>query len=102
MALIEITTTNPVFAEREPLFSIDGVEYTIPKEISGSVALAFLEEARNHGEALAVGWLLKEVLGEESHAALVACKTVTGPQMAAVVTVVRERTMAAMEAMQGE
>lgn len=100
--MIEIVTTNPAFAEREPLFSIDGTVYTVPKEISGTLALGFLDQVRDHGEAIAMGWLLREVLGAEAHAALAACKTVTAAQMAAVMSVVRDKTMAAMEAVQGE
>lgn len=102
MALIEITTDAPEFAETEPLFSIDGVTYSIPKIISGSTALAFLKAAREDGEGLATAWLMEEVLGKEAFDALAACKTVTQAQMGAVMTVVKERTMAALEAVRGE
>lgn len=101
-ALIEITTDAPEFLEREPLFSIDGVTYTIPKVISGSTALTMLKVAREEGEGLALAWVMEEVLGTEAFNALSACKTVTQAQIGAIMTVVRERAMAAMEAVQGE
>lgn len=100
--LIEISTNVPEFRETEPLFSIDGVVYEIPKRISGSVALAFLSKAKDFGEMIALAWLVEEVMGAEAHAALTACKTVTGPQMAAVITVIKDRTLAAVEDIQGE
>jgi len=102
MALIEITTTDAPPVEREDLFSIDGVVYTIPKDMPGTLALTLLDTARKQGESVAISWLLEEVLGENAYGALLACKTVTRTQMSAVVTVIREKVMGALEQMQGE
>lgn len=102
-ALIEITTRpadQPVATE--PLFSIDGVTYSIPQEISGNIALGVLHRARELGEGLALSWMLEEVLGTEAYTALLNCHDVTPAQMKAIMTVVRTKVMGVMEATQGE
>lgn len=99
--LIEITTsTEPVATE--PLFSIDGVVYSMPVEVPGNVALGYLEQMRQGGEAVAIAWALEQVLGEKAYQALVNCKSLQPHQLSAIMTIVTERIMGALEAVRGE
>lgn len=96
--MITITTTETVQeAPREPLFSIDGTEYTIPVEVPGSMALRAMEMTRTAGEAPTTAWIMEQLLGKEGWKALRACDQVTKPQMKAIMAVCREKVFGDME-----
>ncbi len=99
--LVEIvTSTEPVATE--PLFSIDGTVYSMPVEVPGNVALGYLEQMRQGGEAVAIAWAMEQVLGEAPYQALVNCKALKPHQLSAIITIVTEKIMGALEAVQGE
>jgi hypothetical protein len=95
--MISISTTQHVNEEREPLFSIDGTEYTIPVEVPPAMGLEAMEKTRTEGEAPATAWIMRELLGVEGWKALRECKQVNRAQMAAIMQVCRDRVFGGME-----
>lgn len=94
--LIEIDS-NAVNTEVKDLFSIDGQVYTMPVEVSASVALQMLHIARTEGQEAAISWTMEEVLGTEAYDALRKCRALKSHQLQAVIKVVTETVMGAME-----
>jgi len=94
--MIEINS-NEINTAVKDLFSIDGRVYTMPAEVSASVALEMLHRARTEGEQAAVSWVMEEVLGKEAYDALRTCKALKAHQLQAVIQVVTENVMGAME-----
>jgi hypothetical protein len=66
------------------LFTSHGVDYFMP-EPSGALALKALDLMAERGEAIAVNWAVKELLGPDTYAALLA-SSITGPQLKALVS----------------
>ena len=91
-------------APREPLFSIDGTEYTIPIEdaVPPALGLEGLEVARTHGQAYAEAWLGEMMLGAAGWRALRTCPDITMSQMQAILRIMRERAMGALESEEGK
>jgi len=94
--LIEIDS-NDVNTEVKELFSIDGRIYTMPVEVSASVALQYLHVARAEGETASISWVMEEVLGTEAYDALRKCRALKPHQLQAVIKVVTETVMGALE-----
>jgi hypothetical protein len=83
----------------EKLFSVDGVEYRIPLEFGPGVALVYLDRV-GESQDVALGAVLKAVIGEEGWAALLklAMKNrISMAQMKAIMGKVQERTIGAIE-----
>lgn len=98
-------TSQPAEDEEEvpmdKLFSVDGVDYLIPVEFGPSVGVIYIDRL-SEGEDVALGAILKMVIGKEGWAALVKLaedNRITGPQFKAILKKVNERTMGAVEAM---
>lgn len=54
--------------ERIPLFSLDGVEYTIPAKAPFKVALKFMNESKRSGnDMFAALQLLEDMLGKDAY-----------------------------------
>ena len=90
-------------APREKLFSLDGVDYTIPVEFGPGVGLIYLDRI-GEGRDVALGGVLKTVIGEEGWAALMrlaALNRISLGQMRAIIGKVQERTMGAVEGVEG-
>jgi hypothetical protein len=99
---VVITTTDEEETEeRIPVFSIDGTEYTMPAHIPASTALRVLDMMRRMGQEAAVSWLLEEALGEEAYEALLNCKSLKPKQLQAVMAVVQDHFMGAIEESSG-
>lgn len=56
--------------ERETLFYVDGVGYTIPKQFPPNAALGYAHVARTQGVTAAVDWALEQALGTVGYAVL--------------------------------
>lgn len=71
--VLRLTTAegNAREVEREPLFEIDGVEYTIPTQFSANVGLEFMRLAQVDYTA-AMFYVLNYALGEGGYRALAA------------------------------
>lgn len=91
------TAAAPISEEREPIFSIDNREYTIPVEVPGSLALAAMEEVRQKGEIAASAWCMETLLGTQGYKALLSCQEVTKAQVLAIQEICRERVFGAVE-----
>jgi hypothetical protein len=85
---------RPTEAEPIPVFSADGVTYTMPAEVSADLALTFIEKLADN-EASASLWLLKYLFGRDGYEALK--RTATGAQLRAVTDVVSDHVMGAAE-----
>ena len=85
---IRILANEDVVEERVPLFYIGDDEYTIPKNISRSVALQYLRQASEVGHELATAPLLIRVLGEDAYMALEESKGLTAEQMDKIVDII--------------
>lgn len=59
--------------EMVPLFSIDDVDYCIPKEPNALMALRYLEQVKQGvSQDMAMGYLLEDLLGRDAYRALLA------------------------------
>jgi hypothetical protein len=94
---IVIDSSDYAEPEREHIFTIDGVEYTMPVTVEPALALRVLEVIEVNGEAAATSFALYEVLGEKAHEALKGCKAMTAAQMMAITDVIMERVLGSLE-----
>jgi hypothetical protein len=94
---IVIDSSDYAEPEREHIFTIDGIHYTMPKTVEPALALRVLEVIEVDGEAAATSFALYEVLGEEAHEALKGCKAMTAAQMMAITEVIMDRVMGSLE-----
>lgn len=89
--------------EMEKLFSVDGVDYMIPKEFGPSIALVYLDVI-DKGRDMALAIILRTTIGKEGWAALMDLadkKKVTLPQVKALMEKVNVKIMGALEVMEG-
>ena len=96
-------TEDEAPVETEKLFSVDGVEYRIPVEFGPGIGLIYLNRI-DEGRDVALGGILKTVIGKEGWAALMKLaesNRITGPQLKAIMKKVNDRTMGAVEAIEG-
>lgn len=90
-------------AEMETLFTVDGVEYQIPKEFGPSIALIYLDVI-DKGRDTALALIMRSTIGKEGWAALMELadkKKITLPQVKALMEIVNVKIMGALEAMEG-
>jgi len=90
MALVNIST-SPVPDDREEIFAIDGVSYTIPREVPGSLALEAMHQMRETGDVPATLWAMEELIGKAGMKALRNCKTVRVEETLAIQKIIRDR-----------
>ena len=87
---------------RIPLFSIDGREYTIPAEPNLTVGLKAYRLAASvpnldAGEAIALNFILTEMLGADGYDALLSYEDITREQFAKVAEICRGLTLGQIE-----
>lgn len=56
--------------QREPLFALDGVTYTIPTRFTPSEMLMYAHATRHYGPDQAVSWALEIALGADGYTTL--------------------------------
>lgn len=95
--MIEIKTNPEAVKDREALFSLDGVEYSIPKVIGAETSLQALEMFRTEHEFAVIAWMMETVIGRDGWKALRTAKGLDPKDLAAVIEAVRERVMAPIE-----
>lgn len=93
-----IDTSKPIEDEREPIFSIDGTEYTIPKVVGGELALEAMDRARREPDAAVTAWCVETLLGKEGWRALRNVKGLDPKIVAGIMEICRERVFGPMEA----
>jgi hypothetical protein len=64
-------------ADREPLFSIGGVEYSIPKQVPAAWTIKATHLAMTAGDLVAAEYAVGKMLGEDGYKALADCETLT-------------------------
>lgn len=75
--MLEFTTPKtsaPVEREREPLFTLDGTEYTIPVQMTVPEMYSYVHMRRTLGNDAAVSWAMEQALGEQGYFALLTAK----------------------------
>ena len=80
----------------EKLYSLDGVEYRIPVEFGPHMALVFIDAAEA-GELVAVGRVLKDIIGPAGWKALVGFKGLKPEQLSTVLDKVLVKVMGSVE-----
>lgn len=101
MALVLTTKTDKPPVATEVLFSIDGVDYPIPRRFGTNVALQFARIALQRGRDEAVAWALETALGTAGVAALMAFEDLEPEDLHTITTTVLERIASGMELPKG-
>lgn len=83
------STEPDEFDEREPLFSIDGKEYTVLVRVPAHVALEYLFTIQENGAGGGIAFALNYALGSESRRALMTHKGLTEEQLHKIVDIIR-------------
>ena len=96
-SLVEIITTDEQDVDLIPLFSIDGRVYSIPGEVSASMALRLLDSARRHGMEAATSEALEELLGGEAYQALLQCRSLKVSHLEQIMEVVQAHVLGDLE-----
>lgn len=95
--MIELKTSEAPAIEDEPVFSIDGRVFTMPKRVPVATALKYMRMVRKEGQDVAIGWAVEKVLGEEAYVALSEFDGLTKDQLAQVMEIVRQKLLGAVE-----
>lgn len=95
------TAADPRAEERIDVFEMDGVMYSMPALVSGATALNMLHIVRTQGQESAVSWAFEELLGKKAYTALRTCKTLKPADLKAVLAIVQDHVMGALEEIQG-
>lgn len=85
-------------ADREPLFTIDDVEYTVPKKVPANVGLKAVDTVARLGEADGTRWLMVLMLGEDGWKALMDCDGLEASDLQAIQEVLRAKVFGDLEA----
>lgn len=96
-------TDNEPEVETEKLFSVDGKEYRIPVRFGPGVGLIYLDLI-DQGRDVALGAILKSVIGKDGWSALMQLardNRISVAQFKGIITKVQERTMGAVEELEG-
>jgi hypothetical protein len=99
--MIELKS-KPAEREMVDLFSIDGTVYQMPVKVGAGMALGYMKLARTHGQEAAMGWALENVLGTEAYDALTSCPELEIEDLEAIMSVVHDNVMGAVEAGKGK
>lgn len=82
------------------LFTLDEVDYFVPKEPRANVTLKYLRMARQDAAA-AQGWLLEQMLGEDAYTALMEWDGLTTAILLRLLAIVEKLAVDAAEAVNG-
>jgi hypothetical protein len=99
---VKISTAEVVDEEREPLFYIDEVEYTIPKLIRPNITIRYLQNTLDEGHEYALAAAMREVLGEDAMEALAESDSVGEEQMRQIMDIVEGKLLAARKRQLGK
>jgi len=101
-ASIELKSVPSTEVETVVLFSIDGVDYTIPKKPRVNIALRYLKMAREEGPEAAQGYLLEALVGEEAYEALMNFDDLDSETLGAIAEAAQKLTLGGLEAPKGK
>lgn len=102
-APLELVTSKDDGSEaaRVRLFSIDGVDYTIPAKPRVNIALKYLWHAKQFGEDRAAAEMLEALLGSDGFEALVNYDDLEPAQLQQIMQLAAKHTLGALEATKG-
>lgn len=83
--------------EREPLFYIDGDEYTIPKTVPADFTVRYMNNVQKHGSEFAVAQAMADLLGHEAMDALSDCPQMTDEHLRGIMKIISRKMMAAAD-----
>lgn len=99
---LQFTTPEQVEEiERAPLFSIDGVTYTIPTTVPPARALKVMRSYRLYGEQVALTEMLEEMIGTPAYLALMEWPHLTNDNLASLLDAVQKVVVGALETPKG-
>ena len=99
--MIELKSKT-VEREMVDLFSVDGTVYQMPVKVGAGMALGYMKMTRTHGQDAAMGWALVNVLGTDAYDALTNCADLEVEDLEAIMKVVHDNVMGAVEAGKGK
>ncbi|MEV4604803.1 hypothetical protein AB0K15_46570 [Amycolatopsis sp. NPDC049253] len=85
--------TDKLIADREPLFTIGGTTYTIPKQVPPSWSVKAFTIATEQGETAALAFAAEKLLTPEAWTAFSECETVTESAMRTVLQALMDRIL---------
>lgn len=97
MVLVLTTEEDTPKPETEVLFSIDGINYEIPKVFGVNVGLQFARMTLLRGPEVAMAWALEEAIGADGVAALMAFEQLKREDLQTITVAIYQRMVAALE-----
>jgi len=82
-----------MLADREPLFTVAGTTYTIPKVVPVAWSLQAFNIAMTSGEYAAITWSCAKILDPAAWIALQDCQTLTSKNLDAVFKAVMDKVI---------
>lgn len=79
--------------EREPLFKLGGVLYTIPMRVSAGVSLEYMRLSGMAGEQTAIIWAMQTLIDQNGYAALVKNDTLTAEELSGITAVLMAKVI---------
>ena len=98
---IEIINTDDE-VELVDVFSVDGVMYSMPKEVNAAIALRAVEIMRREGDMAVVPFMFSETVGLDGYEALKNCTSLKPEQLKQVVKIISESVLGSVELSVGE
>lgn len=95
--LVLTTQTQDTPVELIPLFSIDGTEYGIARDVDMSAVLRALKRMRSADQMVVMGQLLEDLLGSAAYEALCSYKGLTGAHLKELMDTVSQYAMGQLE-----
>lgn len=80
-------------ADREPLFKLGGVLYTIPTRVSAGVSLEYMRLSGMAGERTAIIWAMQTLIDQNGYAALVKNDTFTAEELSGITAVLMAKVI---------
>ncbi len=99
-SLVEITRPTDADDQDEkkiPLFSLDGVIYSVPERVSMTVTLRCLEDLSLYGQEIAVMTAVRAHMGQEAWDALKTCDYLSEEQFSTILGTVMKLIQGGME-----
>lgn len=72
-----VDAIQAIIDDREPLFTLGGVTYTVPKKAPAAWTIKALDLARTVSDSVAVDYAMSKMLGVDGYKALAECETLT-------------------------
>lgn len=87
------TAVEQMLADREPVFAIDGVMYTIPKSVPPSWSMTAIDLAMTQGESVALAWVVGKMLEPAAYEALKSCPTLVPDDLNTLFRILMDRVL---------